>query len=358
MASRLCLALAAAVAAAALTPAAAADTLVLKSGDTFSGTIQKVSPETVEVDTAFAGKLTVKRDTIKTMRSEDRVTIVDPAGAVRRAFLAPVAEGPGWREQDAVAPLPPPPPPPAPPVAAAPPKVYDLNLESYWLPVGPHWKNQFALGVVNTTGNSDSTDLAAELNFTFNDKPWEITFKIGGNYDTTDGKQTAGKFYYDSVYRRTFPEFDKQDRWYAFFEDHDLYDAIKQISYRSTLGFGVGYFFFKDEKGLTLDLRAGPAYVCEKYFSGDSESAMSALAGLRAVYVLNERTSLSEEALYTVSLQDANHYQLTSETALNFKLPEIARGVGLKVAFRDDYENVSAGKRNDTRATLALTLDF
>jgi putative salt-induced outer membrane protein YdiY len=291
------------------------------------------------------------------LRSDALVTIVQPQGEPRQAYVAPALEGAGWRETSA----------PVPPVAVAstvapipaPVKVYDVNLEPYYMPVGPHWKNQFSLGVVNTTGNTESTNFASELSLNYKEAPNELNIKLGGVYDVTDGKQTAGQFYLDGVYRRSLPEWDKTDRWYLFAENHELYDGIKEISYRITNAVGAGYYVFKDDK-FTLDLRAGPAYVCEKFFNGDSASNMSGLVGLRAVYVVNERVSLSEEALYTVAFSDVGHYQLTSETALNVKLPELARGMGLKLGFRDDYDNdVAPGnKNNDTRLTLSLTFDF
>jgi putative salt-induced outer membrane protein YdiY len=337
-----------------------ADTISLKSGDNFTGTITKITPTTVEVDTTFAGKIIVKRDTIKTLRSEERVAIVGADGATTRAFIAPVAEGSGWLQQESVAP---PPPPPAPVVATVPPappgKVYDVDLQRYYIPVGPDWKNTFSVGIVNTTGNTESTNIAAEVSFKYDVKPLEFTLKIGGVYDTTEGKQTAGQFYFDAVVRRALTEWDKDGKWYFFGENHELYDAMKDLSYRITNGAGLGYYFAKDPKGLTLDLRAGPAYVCEKFFDDSGESYISALVGLRALYVINDRFTVSQEVLYTVSLEDARSYQIMAETAALVKLPEVARGVGMKFAFRDDYDNATvAEKRNDTRLTLSLTLDF
>lgn len=354
-----CIANILAVAAALACSAAMADTVILKSGDTFSGTITRISPDAVDVDTPFAGKIAVKRDTIRTLRSENKVNVVDPQGAAHATFIAPLAEGAGWREANAVAPALAPVAVATPPAALPPEKVVYLDLERYYLPIGPHWKNQFVLGLVNTSGNTDSTNFSAEANFKYKESVHELTLKIGGVYDVTEGRQTAGQFYFDAVYRRTLSEWDKTERWYFFAENHDLYDAVKGISYRVTNAAGLGYYLVKSEK-FNLDVRGGPAFVCEKFFDGDTESAMSALAGLRATYVFNERTSLSEDFLYTVSLADAANYQITSETALNLKMPEIARGAGLKLAFRDDYDNSAPGlaKQNDTRFTVALTLDF
>lgn len=347
-----------AVMACALVSAVAlADTVTLKNGDSVSGTINRVSPDAVEVTTAYAGKVTIKREAVKTLRSEQKVLVVDPSGQTRTTYIAPVSEGAGWREVDAPVPPAPVAIAPAPPAPPVPQKAVALDLERYWLPIGPHWKNQFTLGIVNTTGNTESTNFAAEAAFNYKERPQELTLRIGGVYDQTEGTQTAGQFYIDAVYRRTLVEWDKTERWYAFAENHELYDGVKQISYRITNGAGLGYYLIK-EPNFQLDLRGGPAFVCEKFFSGDTLSEPSALVGLRAAWTINERTSITEEALYTVSLKDAASYQITSETALNLKLPEIARGVGLKLAFRDDYDNASKRKQNDTRFVVALTLDF
>jgi putative salt-induced outer membrane protein YdiY len=335
------------------------DSVVLKSGDQFSGTITRIDATTVDVKTPFAGLIHVKRDTIKSLRSEDKVTVVAEDGTEHQSFVGQTQDGTSWKESPVVVAPPPPPAVLTPPTPVIPAKVYALNLEPYWLPVGPHWKDQFSLGLVNTTGNTESTSFAAELQLNYKDKPHELNLKLGGVYDVTNGSQTAGQAYFDAVYRRELPEWDKSERWYLFAENHELYDAIKEISYRITNGVGLGYYVFKDDK-FTLDLRAGPAFVCEKDFSGDTSSDISGLVGLRAVYVINERASLSEEALYTFAFADFDRYQLTSETALNIKLPELARGMGMKLSFRDDYDNTAAvGKdRNDTRFVLSLTLDF
>ncbi|HSV13623.1 MAG TPA: DUF481 domain-containing protein, partial [Tepidisphaeraceae bacterium] len=130
-------------------------------------------------------------------------------------------------------------------------------------------------------------------------------------------------------------------------------------SLRSTTSGGLGYYIVKTEKN-SIDLRAGPAFVWEKLFNGETHADASGLAGLRAVHTINDHVNLSQEILYTVAFSDTNRYQITGETALNVKLPEVARGMGLKLAFRDDYDNGTSAprKNNDTRLTLAMTLDF
>ncbi len=340
--------------------AAEADTIVLKSGESFSGTITQITPDSIDVTTSFAGLIHVKPDMVKSLRSDAKVTIVSGETA-HAAFVAPVAEPAagtkGWHEVEAAAPAVAAAPATAP--AVVPEKLYTVDLEKYFLPVGPHWKDELTLGVVNTTGNTSQSSFSGALDLNYKDTPNELALKLGGIYETTEGKQTAGQAYFDAVYRRTLVEWDKTERWYAYAENHELYDAVKAISYRITNSFGLGYYLIKNDK-VTLDLRAGPAYVCQKFFSGDSESDISGLAGLRITYTVDDRTSNTEDALYTTSLQDGRIYQLTSETAVKYKLPEIAHDLGLKLAFRDDYDNATSGntKNNDTRFTLALTFDF
>src|SRR4051812_32638116 len=131
------IALIAAISSAAAGLCARADTVVLKSGDTFTGTVTRMDPQTVDVTTNFAGVIHVQRSTIKSIRTEAPVAIVAADGTQHNAFLAPADDGATIRESAVVVPVPP----PAPVVAKAPAKVYDTDLERYFLPVGPHWKN-------------------------------------------------------------------------------------------------------------------------------------------------------------------------------------------------------------------------
>jgi putative salt-induced outer membrane protein len=342
-----------------------ADNVYLKSGDILSGTITRIGPDTVDLTTTYAGPIKIRRDAVRTLRSDAKVTIASPQGEVHTAFVAPIDNSPtgGWRESEAAVPptgiaavaVPSPTTAPAPVVT----KAYYLNLEPYWLPVGPDWKNQFVLGVSSSSGNTDSTTVAAEADFHYDTKPQEFTLKIGANYQVTDGVQTTDQAYLDGVYRRSFPKIDKSERWYAFGENHELYDAIKAISLRSTTSFGPGYYFFKGKK-LNLDGRVGPAFVYERFFDGHQLTDFDALAGLRIEYIVNDRSTFTEDALYTVAVEDNQRYQLSSDTAYAIKVPEIARGAGIKFDFRDDYDNSASqgSKQNDTRFTLALTLDF
>ncbi len=345
---------------AALAVPVLADNVNLKSNDTLTGTIIRITPDTVDLQTNFAGLLHIQRDKVKTLRSDEKVIIVNPQGESHTAYISPLAQDTGWHESDTATP-------PSGVIAVAapttpaatPPKAVYLNLEPWFLPIGPHWKNQLTLGIIATTGNTDSTTVSTVANFHYEEKPQEITLKIGADYAVTNGDQTSDDAYFDGIYRRTFPEYDKSERWYAFGENHELYDATKDISLRSTTSFGPGYYLFKGKK-FNLDLRSGPAFVYERYFTGHQTTDLDVLAGLRAEYVINDRTSLTEDALYTVAVVDDSRYQLTSDTALAFKVPEIARGAGLKLDFRDDYDSTATGgtKHNDTRFTLGLTLDF
>ena len=94
-------------------------------------------------------------------------------------------------------------------------------------------------------------------------------------------------------------------------------------------------------------------------FDGNSNTSPAAEAGLRAQYLINERITATHETTYTTSLSNMDIWRIHSETALNFKL-DLERGLGLKLAYNDDYENQPATgrKNNDTRLMLSLTLDF
>jgi putative salt-induced outer membrane protein YdiY len=316
---------------------AIADTVSLNNGDKITGTITDISPTSVVVQTAYAGKMTIDRAAVKTLLSEKTVAITSASGQKQNLYVSPAPGDKGWVETAAF--VPPPPPAPA--------------RHTSYLDLGPNWKNQLAIGASNTTGNDQTTTFAGELNFHYDKKPDELTLKFLGAYGMSNGNQNAGLFAQTAVYRHTV-----SDRLFLYVDDDVRYDAVKGISLQATATGGLGYKLFDDDK-FKLDVRGGPGVTYLRTFDGDSNTAPAAEAGLRAQYILNERVNLTHEDTYTTSLSDFDVWRIHSETALNIKL-DLERGLGLKFGFYDDYENQpSTGrKNNDTRLMLSLTLDF
>jgi putative salt-induced outer membrane protein YdiY len=320
-----------------------ADIITLNNGDQITGTIDELNPKSVVITTPYAGKLTIDRTAVKTMRSEKTVNVVRDSGQTDERFLSPAAENKGWNETTAYVPPPPPPPPPG----AEPPR------HTYWLSISPDWKNQFSIGVMNTTGNDNTTSVIGDITLHYLKKPDEFTLKLDGAYGLSNGTQTAGLFSEDAVFRHTFSE-----KLYAYIDDDVRYDAIKGISLQATATGGLGVWVYHDDK-LKIDARGGPGITYLKTFDGNENTGLAVEAGFRAEYIFNDRVSASEDALYTLDATDVSIWRIHSETAMNFKI-DIERGLGFKLAFDDDYENrPSTGrKNNDTRLTLAMTLDF
>lgn len=352
----------AALAVASLAAAAFADTVQLTNGDRLTGTITRITPDAVEITTPYAGAITLKRNAVKTMWSQEPVTIAPAEGPARTAYIAPTAEG--WAEAAQAVPEPSPvaaTPVAAAPVAAAPGPVVApaprLNLQGYYLPIGPDWTNVLTVGVLNTSGNTDSSQFTAEAVFAQKKDTHELTLKFGGAYAVTSGEQTLGLAYSDIIYRRNLPW--QGGRWYAFAENDNRYDGVKGISLRSTTAGGLGYNLFAGER-FDADLRAGPGFTYQRYFDGTADADAVILVGFRAAYAFSDRVQLTQDLEYSQAMFDPEHYVVTSETALNIKLAEVQRGLGIKLAFRNDYDNATQppNSKNDTRFTAGLTLEF
>lgn len=338
----------AALTAAGLGWPARGDTVVLKNGDQLTGTIMSIEPTTVRIKSPILGELAVPRDGIKRLQSQEKVRFIDASGAAHEAYVGPGTEAAAFTEAAAI--------PPA--AATEPAKETPLNLEPYFLPVGPHWKNQLAVGLLNTTGNTESTQYTGEADFHYNTAPWEINMKIGGAYGVTDDTRNMELAFFDVLARRDLPELHTH-RWFLFAESHELYDGIKGITFRSIDNAGVGHYIWKGQR-LNMDLRSGPGVTYVRHFTEGEGIDFTGLVGFRATYKINDRLSLSEDLLYTNALTHTDRFQAVSETALHLKLPELGRGFGLKGSFQDDYDSTApAGRaKNDTRLVLALTLDF
>lgn len=337
-----------------------ADTVVLNNGDQLTGKITQIDPTTVQLTSPVLGALRIPRDGIKILRSDAKVNIVDAAGQSHTSFVGPNPEATTWGERAEIVPPPSPPPPPA-PIPTAPPAAvaaHPMNLEPYYLPVGPHWKNQLALGLINTSGNTESTQMSGEVDFNYQTEPHELNLKFGGAYGETNGSRDNQLAFGSAIYRRALPEW-HMERWFLFAESHNTYNGIKGISFRTIDDGGLGYYLVKSER-FNMDVRGGPGITYVKHFDGEDSTDLTGMVGLRAIYKLSNRVTLSEEALYSNGLTDTARYQIFSDTSALIKLPEVQRGFGFKLSFQDSYDStvVSPSKQNDTRLILALTLDF
>ncbi|HVS73439.1 MAG TPA: DUF481 domain-containing protein [Phycisphaerae bacterium] len=341
-----------------------ADTVTLKNGDKITGAITEVSPRAITVSTPYAGTLKIERTAVRTLQSDHPVAIVRADGSTQERYLSPVAATQpstqaattqtalGWLETETPN-IPPTGGPPAPAVAppiktAAAPKRF-----THYLDFGPNWKNTLAIGAVNSAGNDQTTSFNADLTLHYQKDTEELTEKFESLYGTSNGSQTAGLIDENTVYRH-----DLTKKWYAYASDDVRYDEIKGISLQAQGSGGLGYYLFRGDR-FKVDVRTGPGVEYLKTFDGNSNVAPSGEAGIRISYAINSHLSATHETTYTTSLLDQDVWRIHSETALNYKL-DVERGLGLKLAYNDDYENQPSHdrKRNDSRVSLSLTLDF
>ncbi len=334
-----------------------ADTVWMKSGDRISGQITEVTATKLTIKTHFAGTLQVQLAAVKTMVSGQPVKFISRHGQIHTVYVEPNAQGTGWRETrkepliaaNLPAPLQAP---VAVAVAAVPAKPQSV--------FGPHWNNELDLGATNITGNTQQTEFTGSVRFHYLNQPNELNTDVTGAYGTTNGVQDAGRLGFDGIYRRLLPRWHPHDRWYAFGETHELYDAIRGISFQTNDLVGLGYKVFTGPK-FEADVRAGPGYLYETFFHGGSVSTATASAGWHMKYVLNSQVNITNNDLYTQGLKTAYDYYASSITALNVALPQVYRGFGLRLEFDDFYDNTAGTtgkKRNDTRFVAALTLKF
>jgi len=322
-----------------LASATYADTIVLTNHDHLTGTIEQITPAQIVITTPYAQHLSIARNQVESFTT-DQIRTAAPAATLPAATANTTA-------------------PATLPLAAAKPAVPATMPEQLSL-FGPHWKNQFALGLVNTTGNTEETQLATGLDFHYFNKPHDLTLKFNVLYATVNGVVNQSVAAGDFVYRADLPALTPHDRWYFFAENHELYDGIKGISLRSINALGPGYYIWKGQK-LTADIRGGPGFTYERYFNDATHTDANILVGLRALYQFSPRLSLAQDTVATTAMTEDSRMQLTSKTDLNLKLPELQRGMGLKFSFIDDYDNSSAQNQrqnNDTRVVVSLTLDF
>ena len=326
---------------------AKAGMVYLKNGDKLSGHILAITSTDVAIQTAYAGTVKIKLTDVRTMSAKRPVYFALTGKHPAMATVAANANGTGWQMIPVPAPVP-----AVSPLAVKPVKTPPKPIS--WF--GPNWENELDLGLVETIGNINSITFNGALNFHYHHKADDVKLSFLGAYGKTDGSLSQAYFNTDEIWRHQLlhlkPTWAKKAFLYA--ENNNLYDGVHGISIRSLNSVGVGYYILQSKK-MELDVRGGPGYTYEKFFHGGSLSYISGAAGLHFMYRINKAAKFTQTATYSTSLENTSDYVFTSDSAIELALSQVARGLGLKFSYINNYDNTagSTGGKRDNQLLLA-----
>jgi len=211
------------------------------------------------------------------------------------------------------------------------------------------WKGQGALGFTSTSGNSDSQNLNAGLQFSRERLLWKHSLTIELVQAEADNEKSA-----DRKALRERSEYKLSDRSYAFGQLRYEDDKFSGYDYQATLAAGAGSRFVETEIQ-TLDISLGVGYRNAKVSdSGDTERGPIVTSDLKYVYNFSAGASIIETALVE-SGEDNTYTQ--SETAL---LTKINDSLSSKISYLVTHNSQVPPdtEKTDTIFSVSLVYDF
>ncbi len=312
-----------------------ADKILMKNGDRFQGTVNKVEGGILTFSTGYADALPLKISEIKKIQTEQPVTIhlingkilrgrILPAKPDRIKVQAPSGRGYAlidWKDVKAVNPPP------------------------------EKWKVSVSFGGSRDSGNTDrfSASLGAEAKRKFNTDQFEIRFR--SNYSEADDQVTARNTFGATKFSHFLTP-----KWFSYLGLEFLSDTFRDLNLRTTVGPGLGYQIWDDDTK-SLSLEGGYSYFYENRRDSPNNTYSTSRIAANFSYKIIPRLVFTDQVVIFPSLENYGEYTLRNEASLNSEL-----GKGWKLKLSNIIEqNTDPGpdvQETDVHWILALGYDF
>ncbi len=297
-------------------------TITLTNGDRLSGRFVAVNAERLQIETSYAGQISIRIREITAWQA-----FSDKLRQQLAAFL-PLKDKMHFVEARK-APAQPPPPQATKPAP---------------------WQRAINFAYTLTRGNVDLSDLSVAFSLSRKHGSRRLMLSSFGRYGVRNGAEVAHLLSGTLRYERTLA---KQP---VFTETSFEIDRMKRLDYRFTENVGLTYPALKGE-GPTLSFDFGTGLTHEVYSTGLKRTTASSLVRATASQKLNGRTQFQQQLTLFSDLFDLDGYRLQAEASVT---TPITRHIALRVAGLNRYDHRPKGsaKPNDFSLLTGLSFNF
>jgi len=212
------------------------------------------------------------------------------------------------------------------------------------------WSGEGEFGGFHSTGNTESIGVTTALQLKREGLEWTHLLRARADYQRQNGATSREQFV--AAY---------EPRW-QFNDDLFLYglaqferDRLQGFDARYAASGGLGYKVV-DEEGLSLSVKAGPAWRITEYTDGTSASRIAGLFGadfdwqiVEGLTFTQDANALAEGGGEVQVLIDGNNTSINLVSGLDFKISEKLRS---RLSYAVDY---NSNPPVDTEATDTIT---
>jgi len=312
-----------------------ADKILMKNGDRFTGTVNKVEGGILTFSTDYAETLPLKISRIKKILTEEPATIHLSNGKIIKGRILPA-------KSDQIK------------VQAPTGRAYALIHWQEVKAINPppeKWEISLSFGGSSDSGNTDriSASLGAEAKRKFNANQFEIRFL--SNYSEENDKVSTRNTYGATKFSHFFTP-----QWFSYLGLEFLSDTFRDLNLRTTVGPGLGYQIWEDDIK-SLSLEGGYSYIHEDRRDGPNDRySTSRFAGDFSYRIISQLV-FTDHAVIFPNLEEYGEYTLRNEASLS---ADLGKGWKLKLSNIVDQDSDPAPgvKETDVHWILALGYDF
>ena len=218
-------------------------------------------------------------------------------------------------------------------------------------PPPPLWERKAELSLVTTSGNTDTQTIGAGASLVWRPTPWTTEAKVAYVRSEANDVLTARSLAADLRQGRALTE-----RVDAFVRLGYLSNEFAGIDARTSVDGGIGYKLLTGPVH-TLRVDTGLGYSHESRTTGDDLSFVLANFGSAYKWQISPTADITEAALLTFSLEDADDRRFSNTFALT---AAITRVLSLKLSHELKFTNepVPNFEKTDTQLSAALVVSF
>ena len=320
----------------------AADRIELTDGSVIMGKLLSADGGKFKVETAFAGKIEIAQNKIRSFTTDEAVNVAVAPGNTVQGRVA--TSGSGLQVVASSATLN--------TTAADVTAVWRVGEDSPEVAkLRRKWKYEAAVAINGRSGGAQKFAGALGFKATLASAQDKLVFDLEAEKATDNGVETANRQAAGVDYSSLFSD---KNLWYARTSIEK--DDIKALDLRSTTAFGVGRKVIK-KTYQDLELRVGLNHIYESYANGKKFDSPGLDLGLIHSYQF-KNGKLNNTVTFTPAFKNFSNYRIHHEST--YEMPITAALWKLKLGVSNDYNSIPPPgiKRLDTLYFTSLILNW
>ena len=209
-----------------------------------------------------------------------------------------------------------------------------------------------SLGVVSTTGNSETTTVRGNIDYAYKGEKWREYLKVSGLYGESKGEKTAERVEgWGRLERRFLPVF--------IFWDISYYrNPFQGYEHSVGTGPGIGIYLFKNEK-----IYLSTSYYVYRMYNELTDKYTAPITNDTERYFLHhieerfrikflENVKFKQKVIYKQTSRSSKDYFVTAENTLENK---ITKNLSLEISYNLNYQNLPVEENIKKLDTIFIT---